>query len=161
MEKNAKVATSRRTGKYLVVSIIITIFNFSLYSILARIINNNDLLWVSTLISTAATTILAYILHSKITWKERSPSKTGIYNFFIWNAILTFFIGPFFTWFFTLITPLYDFIFSISSTIHLPFDYNFIQSTSVFIFVSIVFLILNYCLYDKFVFRATQKQTSK
>ena len=156
--KAKEPSTTVRASKYTFVGIILTIFNFGLYTLIARLIDNNDFLWLATLIATAATTILAYILHSKITWKERNPGKSGIYKFFIWNALCTVAIGPFFTWIFTLITPLYDFAFNISQAIHLPFDYNFVQSTGVFILTSIVTMVLNYLFYDKLVFGKAKSQ---
>ena len=76
--KKSEPSTTVRAGKYTFVGIILTIFNFGLYTIIARLMGNNDFLWLDTLISTAATTILAYILHSRITWKERDPGKSGI-----------------------------------------------------------------------------------
>lgn len=158
------VKTSKRAGRYILVGIAITIFNFGFYSILANlIINNNDFLWLSTFISTAAATIVAYILHSKITWKERPVTKAAVIRFFIWNAILAVAIGPWITQLFSLITPIYDLAFNICEAIHLPFTYEFIQSTGAFIFTSIVVMILNYLFYDKFVFKKNKltKETSK
>lgn len=152
-----EIKTSKRAGRYILVGIAITIFNFGFYSILANlIINNNDYLWLSTFISTAAATIVAYILHSKITWKERPVSKSAIYRFFIWNAILAVAIGPWLTQLFSLFTPLYDLAFSISETLHLPFTYEFVQSTGAFVLTSIVVMILNYLFYDKFVFQKSK-----
>lgn len=147
------VTTSRHAGRYLVIGITITIFNFGLYSILANlIINNNDLLWLSTLISTLASTILAYFLHSKITWKERPLTKTAIYKFFIWNLATAIFIGPFFTQLFSLITPLYDLAFNIFQSLNISFTYDFVQSTGAFVLTAIVTTILNFFFYDRFVF---------
>ena len=156
-----KPSTAVRAGKYTFVGIILTVFNFGLYTIIARLMGNNDFLWLDTFISTAATTILAYILHSKITWKERSPGKSGIYKFFIWNALCAVIIGPFFTWLFTLITPLYDFTFDISQALNLPFEYEFIQSTGAFVLTAIITMILNFLFYDKFVFGKKPPQNSK
>lgn len=153
------VKTKEHAGRYLFIGIILTIFNYGTYAILANlIINNSDLLWLSMFISTALTTILAYILHSKITWKERDPGKSGIYKFFLWNIILTFFINPFFTQMFSYITPLYDFAFNISESLHLPFSYDFIQSTGAFILTAIVTMIINFLFYDKFVFGKNKTQ---
>lgn len=146
------VKTSKHASRYLIIGIILTVFNFGLYTLLARIINNNDLLWLSTLISTLITTVLAYILHSRVTWKERSPGKLGIYKFFIWNLIAAIAVGPFLTWVFSLITPVYEFAFNISNAIHLPFDYDFIQSTGAFGFTTVITMILNFLFYDKFIF---------
>lgn len=148
-----KKETAKRTGKYVVIGIVITLFNFGLYTVIARwIINNNEFLWLSTLIATFVTIFVAFALHSRITWKERNPGKLGIYKFFIWNIIAALAIGPFFTWIFSLMSPIYELAFNISSAIHLPFDYNFIQSTGAFVLTSIVTMILNYLFYDKFVF---------
>ena len=145
--------TSQHAIRYLIVGVSITLFNYILYAVLSNlIIQNNDLLWLSTLISTVITTILAYILHSKITWKEREITKTSIYKFFIWNVILAVAIGPALTQIFSLLTPLYEFAFGITSAIHLPFTYEFVLTTGAFALTSAVIMVLNFFLYDRFVF---------
>ena len=149
---NSKKQTAKRAGKYVIIGIILTIFNFLVYTFLARvIINNNDLLWLDSIISYLVATVLAYILHSKITWKERNPGKTGILKFFAWNLITALAISPLLTWFFGLITPLYEFIYNIFTTTHLPFDYDFVESTGIFGLTTIITMTLNYLFYDKLV----------
>ena len=75
------VKTSKHASRYLIIGIILAAFNYILFTILSIvIINNNDLLWLSSLISTLITTLLAYILHSKITWKERPITKLAKYK---------------------------------------------------------------------------------
>lgn len=151
--KPTDVKASKHAARYVFVGITITIFNFVFYSLLANlIINNNDFLWLSSLISTAASIIVAYILHSKITWKERGVTKAAIIKFFIWNILLAIAIGPWLTQLFSLITPLYEFAFNITSAIHLPFSYEFILTTGTFILTSLVIMILNFFFYDRFVF---------
>ena len=148
-----EINNSKRATRYVLVGIAITVFNYGFYSILANlIIKNNDYLWLSSLISTVASTILAYILHSRITWKERPITKTALYKFLIWNAILAIAVGPILTQLFSLITPLYDFAYNITSAMHLPFTHEFVLTTGVFVLVSIVVLILNFFFYDRFVF---------
>ncbi len=151
--KATDVKTSKHAARYALVGITITIFNFSLYTVLARfVIKNNSLLWLATLISTTISTFLAFILHSNITWKERDPGKIGIYKFFIWNLTMAIAIGPFLTWIFSLLKPIYDFAYGISSAIHLPFDYDFVQSTGTFVLAALITMILNFLFYDRFVF---------
>ena len=151
--KSTEVKTFKHAARYIFVGITITIFNFVFYSLLANIIiNNNDLLWLSSLISTTASIIVAYILHSKITWKERGVTKTTIAKFFIWNILLAIAIGPWLTQLFSLITPLYEFAFNITNAIHLPFSYEFVLTTGVFALTSLVVMILNFFFYDRFVF---------
>ncbi|MBO7657044.1 GtrA family protein [Candidatus Saccharibacteria bacterium] len=150
--------TSKRAVKYFIVGVSLTIFNYVLYSIIANlIINNNDLLWLSSFIATFITTILAYILHTRITWKERTITKTAIYKFFIWNALLTFAINPGLTQLFSFITPLYDLVYNICQNLHIGFTYEFIQSTGAFVLMGIVNMIMNFLLYDKFVFGKEKK----
>lgn len=163
MEKSEKTEKKpHHKTRYFVVGVSLAIFNYGFYSILANlIINNNDYIWLSSIISTVVTTILAYILHSKITWKERGITKTAIYKFFIWNALLAFAIGPWITQLFSLITPLYDLAYNICQNLHINFTYEFVQSTGAFILGAIITMILNYLFYDKFVFGKSKKQEEK
>ncbi len=155
-----QLTTKKRVSKFVVVGIILALSNYLFYTFLALIIiKNSELLWLSSLISTSVTTILAYFLHSKITWKERHPTKTGVINFFIWNALLAVVFSPFLTWFFGLFTPLYKFALQISEALHLPFNFDFVESTGIFILVNIVTMILNYFFYDRLVFG--QKKNEK
>ncbi len=148
-----QTSTSKRVGKFFVVGVTLALLNYLFYTFLALvIIKNNELLWLSSLISTSVTTVLAYILHSKITWQERRPTKTGVVNFFVWNALLAIVISPFFTWFFGLFTTLYEFALQISETLHLSFNFDFIESTGIFVLVNIVVMFLNYFFYDRLVF---------
>ena len=151
--EKSKNPISTRVSKYVVIGIILTLFNFLIYTLIARyFIKNNDLLWVSSLIGYVCATILAFFLHSRITWQERHPSKLGVFNFFAWNFFTALVISPFCTWLFHLITPFYRLIFNISTFLHLPFDYEFIESTTIFVLVGIITMILNYLFYDNLVF---------
>ena len=147
------VKTSHHATRYLITGICITLFNFILFSIIANIfIKSINLNWLSTLISTIITTIVAFIAHSKITWREREVTKHSIIRFFIWNALLAIAIQPALVQIFSLITPLYNFAFNITTSINLPFDYDFVLNTGAFALASIVIMILNFLFYDKFVF---------
>lgn len=151
--------TAVRASKYTVVGIILTVFNFIIYTILARTIfhNDNNLLWLVSLISCTIIAFLAYLLHSKITWRERNPGKTGMIKFITWNILIAMAISPFLTWLFGLIAPLYQFAFNITSAIHLPFDYDFVESTGVFCLTTLCTMILNYLFYDRIVFSSRLK----
>lgn len=147
------VKTSQHALRYLFVGVGITLFNYVLFAIIANlIIKNNDFLWLSNLIATSITVIVAYIAHSKITWKERNVTKSSIIRFFIWNAMLAIIISPALTQFFSIFTPLYEFVFNITTAMRLPFSYEFILTTGTFILTSGVIMILNFFFYDRFVF---------
>lgn len=150
------VKTSKHAARYLIVGLCVTLFNYVTFSVISNlIIQNNNLLWLSNLIATALTTIVAYIAHSKITWKERTITKSSIIRFFIWNALLTFAIAPGFTQLFSLLTPLYEFAYNIFQTLHLPFSYEFTLTTGAFCFTTGVIMILNFLFYDRFVFSSS------
>lgn len=152
-QKSQAVTTKKRAGVYFIIGVTITISNYLLYTVIANlIIKNNDLLWLSTLIATFIITFLAYFLHSHITWKERTVTKTTIYKFFVWSLAQAFLINPLLTQLFSYFTPLYDLAKSISEAIHLDFSYDFIQSTGAFILAGIVVMIINFLFYDNFVF---------
>lgn len=163
MEKAEKTEKKpRHKTRYLIIGISLTLFNYGLYSILSNlIIRNNDFLWASTLVSTLVTTLVAYLAHSKITWKERNITKTAKYKFFIWNLILAFAIGPWITQLFSLFTPAYDLAYNIFQNMHINFSYDFVQSTGAFVFTGIVTMILNFLFYDKFVFGEKTKKEEK
>ncbi|MBQ3347985.1 GtrA family protein [Candidatus Saccharibacteria bacterium] len=145
-----------RVGKFAIVGGLLSLFNFLIYTALARVImNTNELLWLDSIIAYVLTTILAFIMHSKITWQERSITRHGIAMFFLWNGITGIIITPILTAFFGLITPFYQFAYHISSTMSLPFDYDFIESTSIFVLTTAVTMVLNYFFYDKIVFDNT------
>ena len=154
------VSTARHAGRYVLVGITIAAFNYLVYQLIARfLINNNDLLWLSNLIATTLAVIVAYILHSRITWKERNPGKYGIIRFFIWNAAIALAISPGLTWFFGLFHPIYDFAHQVTSGIGLSFDHDFVESTGIFVLANIVIMIINFLFYDKFVFGKSQPKT--
>ena len=157
-EKNS---TKSRTIKFALVGSFLALANFAIYTFLARVIfSSNELLWLDSLISYLLATFLAYFMHSRITWKERHPGQFGVIKFFLWNFLTALLISPFFTWLFKLITPFYEFIFNISTAIHLPFDFNFIESTGVFVLTTCVTMILNYFFYDKLVFGTAKPTTT-
>lgn len=156
------VKTSRHAIRYIIVGILVTGFNYDLFTILSNlIIKNIDLNWLSTLISDIITIIVAFIAHSKITWKELPVTKHTIIRFFIWNAILAIAIQPTLVQIFSFLTALYDFIYNITSAIHLPFSYNFVLNTGAFALASLVIIILNFLFYDKFVFSKKEATNEK
>ena len=147
--KSPKV--SARIGKFVIIGGVVTVLNFCIYAFLANvIIKNVDFLWLSNLIATTIATIVAYFLHSSITWKERLITKTAKYKFIVWNLVSALIIVPILTQLFSLITPLYDLAFNILQGMNM--SYEFVQSTGAFVLTTIITMVINYLFYDKFVF---------
>lgn len=151
-KKNGKTGI-KKFGGFFVLGVLTTGIELIFYTISARIINNNDLLWISALIGGIIGTIFAYILNSRLIWKNSKTTKREITIFFIYNIGKTFTLKTFFTWVFGFLKPVYEFAFSISSSVGLPFDYEFVESTGVFAFTALVCMMITYLTYDKIVFK--------
>ncbi len=159
MEKKKEKTGAKKFGSFFVLGVITTLIELIFYTISARIINNNDLLPVSALIGGIIGTVFAFFLNSRLIWKNSKVTKREISIFFIYNIGKTFTLKTFFTWVFGLIKPVYEFAFSISSGLGLPFDYDFVESTGVFAFTALVCMTITYFTYDKIVFKNKNDDT--
>lgn len=143
--------TEKTVGKYVVVGIVLTIFDFVICTILTRwIFRSNDMQEVAAMISGLVAMILGYILHRRITWRERDPGRWGIVKFFIWNIIMSVAVRPALTWFFGLWTGLYEFALMFVSWMGMSYDT--VEYLGVYGLMTVVAMIINYLLYDKVVF---------
>lgn len=153
MEKKEEKSGVKKFGGFFILGVITTLIELVFYTISARIINNNDILWISALIGGLIGTVFAFILNSRLIWKNSKVAKREIIIFFVYNIGKTFTLKTFFTWVFGFLKPVYEFAFSISSNIGLPFDYEFIESTGVFAFTALVCMMITYFTYDRIVFK--------
>lgn len=153
MEKKTRKSSTKKFSEFFVIGVGTTLIDFVFYSISATLINNNDLLVIPTFIGGTIGTIAGYFLNSRLIWKHCKTSKREISIFFIYNAIKTFGIKALFTWFFKLLTPIYDLAFSISSGLHLPFTFDTIERVGVFGFTALACMLITYFTYDKIVFK--------
>lgn len=160
MEKKAEKKGIGKFGSFFVFGVITTLIELVFYTITARIINNNDFLWISALVGGLIGTFFAFILNSKLIWKNSKITKREVTIFFVYNIGKTFTLKTFFTWIFGFLKPVYEFAFSISSSIGLPFDYEFVESTGIFAFTALVCMMITYFTYDKIVFK-NKKDVSK
>lgn len=142
----------QKVVKFALVGASVSIFDFVVYSVIARLFFSGDLLWIATAISGVLATCLAYILHSRITWKAKNPGRFGVIKFFIWNGIAVLAIRPFLAFVLEKLDGLYQFVLGIFNWIGIPFDYDFVKSTGVWVLSVLVVMILNFLVYDRFVF---------
>ena len=144
----------KKIFKFIGVGFAITAIEYAIYTALMMVAfgGNAEMAPVATAMSGAVAMIVAFIMHSKITWRERDPGKFGIIKFFIWNIILVALIRPGLAAFFELLVGLYQFGFMITSAIHLPFSYDFVESTGIYVLTTAVTMVLNFICYEKIVF---------
>lgn len=169
--------TSKKVGRELIrlirfagAGVIITVFDYILYSAIMCFVfhSNTEMISCATVMSGTVSTFVAYMVHSHHTWKERDPGKYGIFKFFAWNIIAVSLLRPFISSVFEQLTGLFQFCYGISSGLGLPFTYEFIMSTIVYVLMIMVLTVMNYTVYARLVFnkerkvlRAIQKRRAK
>lgn len=162
MEKQKKKKLGKKIGSFFVAGVTATVVDYAVYTLVARIIGNNDFLVLASIISGTLGIVVSYIMNSRITWKEKDPGKSGVVKFFGWNIFKTVAIRPVLVAGFGFLTAVYEFAFSISSSIGLPFDYEFVESTGIFCFATASTMVLSYLVYDKLIFsREKEKRGEK
>lgn len=109
---------------------------------------------LSIMVAGAVSTIVAFFLHSNITWKERDPGKFGIFKFFLWNILIIEILRPQLTVLFDLefFHNFYQFVYMIVGWVPLFSSYVFVSSTTSYVLITIITMTLNFIFYEKFVF---------
>ena len=160
-EKKGLSEKMKQKGRYLIFGVLNTAINYGMYEALALLVfTAENQLWIATLISGAVSIFVGYFLHSKFTWKDREVGKKELGKFFIWNVIMNIAVRPALTWFFGLFGFLYKFAFDICQAIGIGFSYEFVESTGNYVLMTAVVMVINFLVYNKFVFGKT-KTSSK
>ena len=160
-EKKGLSEKMKQKGRYLIFGVLNTAINYGMYEALALLVfTAENQLWIATLISGAVSIFVGYFLHSKFTWKDREVGKKELGKFFIGNVIMNIAVRPALTWFFGLFGFLYKFAFDICQAIGIGFSYEFVESTGNYVLMTAVVMVINFLVYDKFVFGKT-KTSSK
>lgn len=160
--KRGKQETKKLAGRYFIFGLLNTAIVYAIYEVLALTVCAADnLLPVATIISGVIGVFTGYSLHARWTWRTREMSGRRLGRYFIWNAGLALAIKPVLTWFFELFGFLYRFAFEIFQAIHIPFTQEFVRTTGVFVLMEAVVMVLNFLVYDSFVFGVPRKQSRK
>ena len=153
---------TKQKGKYLIFGVLKTAVNYGMYEALALLVFKEDgQLWIATLISGAVSIFVGYFLHSKYTWKDREVGKKQLGKFFIWNVILNVAVRPLLTAFFGLFGFLYKFAFDIFQGIGIGFSYEFVETTGNYVLMTAVTMVINFLVYDRFVFGKSNTDDKK
>ena len=144
----------KRVFKFVGVGLTITLIEYAIYTLLMMVMfgGNAEMAPLATGISGVFAMVIAFFMHSKITWRERDPGKLGIVKFFAWNVVLVTLLRPGLAAFFELPVGIYQFVYMITDAIHLPFTYDFVQSTGIYVLVTAITMTLNFFCYEKVVF---------
>lgn len=153
---NVKKTTGKKkqAGKYFIFGVLNTAVSYGIYEVLALTVFRAELLPLASLVSGVVGIFTGYYLHSRFTWQGREIGKVVLAKFFIWNAVTSTIIKPALTAFFRLgvFGLLYKLAFDICQFIHIPFSYEFVESTGNFVLGTAVIMVINFLVYDRFVF---------
>ncbi len=144
-----------RILKFAGVGVAATIADYLFYQIALHTFLQDNLAGAAIFAGVLAT-FVAYIGHSNITWKTRDPGRFGIIKFFLWNAFVVILVRPVLVWLFELPVFLYEFAYWLCDAIHLPFGFDFVESTGVYVLMTAVTMVLNYIFYGRVVFGKEQ-----
>ena len=156
---NDAAISGEKIGKFTLVGLSLTILDFIVYNVVLQVFygGSDSGIQVASIVSGTVATVAAYFGHSRITWRARKPREHGVAWFFGWNIFATVLIRPVVTGFFGLFTGLYDFAYSISSWLGLPFSREFVETTGVYVLMTAVIMVLNYAFYEQLVFGKERK----
>lgn len=141
----------KKFSKFFGIGVITTLIEYIIFTIVARILGN-DFLWLATLLGGIVGIIAGFILNTKFVWADKKAGKQEMVEVFGYGMLKTFLLKEGFTFLFKLITPVYQFAYTISSAIKLPFDYDFVESTGVFCFTALATMMITYLVYNKLIF---------
>lgn len=131
-----------------------TLCDFICYSILMYIIPQSA--FKITLVAIISGTValgVAYLTHSRVTWRERDKDKKSAMKFFIATGGGLWVLRPLLLNILLAIEGFYAFLYTVSHPI-LPFlDFEFVKNTSAFIIMTVIILFYNFIVYDKIVFK--------
>lgn len=148
----------KRPAIFLAVGIINTLLDFSFYTLLSQTVFKESI-GLAGLVSGTISLFIAFLTHSFITWRGTEVSRKTLLRFFVVTGFGMWIIRPFLLSVFIMLSPLYNWAYSVSSTLSLPFSYDFVAKTGAFGFMVIIVLIYNYFTYDRFVFKKYEKDS--
>lgn len=135
-----------------------TFIDFIIYTIATLVFGTPVTL--ATVLSGTISSISTFFTHGKITWQNQNLNKSSFIRFAVWCLIMVTMLRPFVAFVAEQLTPLYQFAFTITSFLHIPFSYNFVRNTGIFVIIAAVVMILNFTIYEKVVFKQKVKTPS-
>jgi len=151
---NKPTKASRRPLVFLGVGAANTLLDFAFYTILTlTILKGQDSIALAGFVSGTFALLCAFIAHSMITWRGSSIGKGTILRFFLFTGFGMWVIRPLLLSFFIHFTSVYHFAYNLSTSLGLPFSYEFVTNTGAFGFMVVIILSYNYFVYDRFVFK--------
>ena len=147
-----KVA-EHKVVRYFVSGVAATLVDYGIYEILVLLIfKSTGTVGIAAAVAGIAGVLVAYWLHKNITWRDRDPGKYGPLKFVIWNILIMVGFRPILATGLTTLTGLYEWAFGVCQWLNLPFNYEFVMSTGLYVLMTVVTAIINFIFYERVVF---------
>lgn len=148
-----------KTARYLISGISASVTNFVIYEVLVIVVFHDvSLAWLATGIASLCATVVAFILHSRLTWRDRDPGKYGPLKFLLWNIFMSVAVGPLLAFGFEKLTGLYEWAYGICQWLHLPFSYDLVVSLGIYGLSAVVTMTMNFFIYERIIFREKKEE---
>jgi len=148
----ASISTNKRPLIFLAVGVFNTLLDFCFYTLLTQTVFADNSVALAGIVSGTVALVIAFLTHSLVTWHGRNIQRITAIKFLVFTGFGMWVIRPLLLAAFTKLPWIYNFAYSTSSTIGLPFSKDFIVNTGAFGFMIIIVLSYNYLTYDRFVF---------
>lgn len=119
---------------------------------------NAELASFASMMSGTISTFVAFFMHKNVTWKAKQVRRANILRFFGWNAILVLLVRPNLIEMLGCLDFIYQLAFNICQFIHLNFSWDFVKSTGIYAIMTVIIMVVNFMVYDKFVFGEHKKK---
>jgi len=137
-----------------------TLADFICYSILMYLTPDSVIkLTLVGIISGILALCIAFFTHSRITWSERARSHGVLVRFFVTTGLGIWFLRPLLLNVFIGWVGIAAFVYSILHPYFSFLSFQFVLNTVAFLLMTVVMLVYNFFVYDKFVFNKKETNT--
>lgn len=156
-DSNAQTSSKRAENKrpliFLGIGALNTLLDFTFYTLLTQtIFKDPEQIGLAGLVSGTFSLVCAFLTHSYITWRGSHVDQKTIAKFFVFTGFGMWALRPLLLSVFIQFSSLYQWAFTVSSQLGIPFSQHFIANTGAFGFMAIIVLTYNYVVYDRLVF---------
>lgn len=150
---STRLPEKKRPLVFLGVGIGNTLLDFAFYTFMTSFVFKGEAkIGLAGIVSGTFALICAFLTHSLITWRGTNISHKTAGKFVLFTGFGMWVMRPLLLKFFIRFDGLYNWAWSVSHSLHLPFSHNFIANTGAFGFMVILVLLYNYFVYSRFVF---------
>lgn len=110
------------------------------------------------IISGTIALVIAFLLHSYITWRDRHVTHREIFKFIAITGAGMWILRPILLSVFISFDNLYHWAFIVFNNLHIPLSQSFVSNTGAFCLMILVLLCYNYVAYEYFVFKRKRKE---